>query len=76
MFNHMERTDIVIIITIKLTCHLVSLPSCWWVPYLCLSLLNVIEIMVVVYLLIVVDLLVVMYLLRWIYRLRLVYLHQ
>lgn len=66
----MKRTDIVIIITIKLTCHLVSLPSCWWVPYLCLSLLNVIEIMVVV------DLLVVVYLLRWIYRLRLVYLHQ
>ena len=66
----MKRTDIVIIITIKLTCHLVSLPSCWWVPYLCLSLLNVIEIIVVV------DLLVVVYLLRWIYRLRLVYLHQ
>ena len=66
----MKRTNIVIIITIKLTCHLVSLPSCWWVPYLCLSLLNVIEIMVVV------DLLVVVYLLRWIYRLRLVYLHQ
>ena len=72
----MERTDIVIIIAIKLTCHLVSLPSCWWVPYWCLLLLNVIEILVVVYLLIVVDLLVVVYMLRWFYWLRLVYLHQ